>query len=519
MLRRLSDPRAWPIRLRLTALNVGVLAATLALLGGALLFQLDDALVSITADHLRDQGRLALQTFFIVRPPGPGDFRRSPPGGFNLPRAAVAIERRLSGRDTGVMVFDTHGVLVTSSETADDLEDWPQPDGDQLSAALAGREISQVVGQQTRRTLLMVLPLHTSDGIVGALALATSLELADQLETRLRALLVVGTLIALMVAGGLGLRATRDALRPLDHVIGAAREIGAGNLSQRLRLTRRDEIGELAAAFDGMLDRLAGQLDAQRRFVADAAHELRTPLTALGGMVEMLQLGADRGDPATVQRMLNTMNREIERLGRLVADLLTLSRLDSDQPLALTEVALAPLVTEVADHTRLLSRGQQVDCLIEATPTVEANADRLRQVLLNLADNALKFTPPDGRIELRLLETDRFARLVVTDTGSGIPSEVLPRVMDRFVRGDASRARSTGGAGLGLAIARSIVEAHGGVLTIDSEPGRGTTATIDLPLPVPPLRSANVQLTGVRASDPTDKLAVTAGPDRSAPPT
>src|SRR5688572_23989567 len=182
MARRLPDPRTWPIRWRLTALNVGVLAATLALLGGTLLFQLDHALVGITADHLRDQGRLALQTLFIARPPGPGDFRRGPPGGFSLPRAATAIERRLSGRDTGVMVFDTNGTLVTRSETAEDLEDWPRPTSNQLGAALAGREISQVVGQQTRRTLLLVLPLHTSDGIGGVLALATSLELADQVE-------------------------------------------------------------------------------------------------------------------------------------------------------------------------------------------------------------------------------------------------------------------------------------------------------------------------------------------------
>src|SRR5262249_29751474 len=156
--------------------------------------------------------------------------------------------------------------------------------------------------------------------------------------------------------------------------------------------------------------------------------------------------GADRGDPATVRRMLDTMNREIERLGRLVTDLLTLSRLDSDQPLAVSKVALAPLLAEVAENTRLLARGQTVSCLIEAGPTVDGHADRLRQVLLNLADNALKFTPPDGRIELRLEQDDGWARLTVADSGSGIPAEVLPRVMDRFVRGDASRARATGGA-------------------------------------------------------------------------
>jgi len=231
-----------------------------------------------------------------------------------------------------------------------------------------------------------------------------------------------------------------------------------------------------------MLDRLATVLGAQRRFVADAAHELRTPLTALGGMVEMLQLGADRGDQATVRRMLDTMDREIGRLGRLVTDLLTLSRLDAEQTLALAAVELAPLVTEVAHQTQPLALGQQIHVEIDASPTVLGNADRLKQVLINLAANALAFTPPEGRIEFRLDRVNGHVRLAVTDTGCGIAPEVLPRVMDRFVRGDPSRARSTGGTGLGLAIAREIVEAHGGAIALESELGRGTSAIVELPL-------------------------------------
>src|SRR5205807_6364605 len=130
----------------------------------------------------------------------------------------------------------------------------------------------------------------------------------------------------------------------------------------------RDEIGELAEAFDTMLDRLSEVITAQRRFVADAAHELRTPLTALSGMVEMLQLGADRGDRSTVERMLNTMEKEIARLGRLVRDLLSLSRLDAEQPIMMEPVELAPLLSEVANETRLLATGQDVDAQISATP-------------------------------------------------------------------------------------------------------------------------------------------------------
>jgi two-component system OmpR family sensor kinase len=478
---RAVDPRSWPIRWRLPALNVGVLAATLLVLGGALLLQLDSALVGITADHLRDQARLALQSEG-PRPPPPADLRRGPPPAFGLARVAAGLVRRLSGPDTGVFVFDGAAQLVAATETDDDAVGWPQPTTDQVRSALAGTESSTVVSQQTRRALVLLLPLRTSDGVVGVLGLARSLELTDQLEARLRIILAAGTLVALLVAGGLGLRATRAALKPLDGVVRAARRIGEGKLDERLRLRRQDEIGALGHAFDAMLDRLAEVLAAQRRFVADAAHELRTPLTALGGMVEMLQLGADRGDQATVRRMLDSMDREIARLGRLVGDLLTLSRLDASQPLALARLDLAPLVADVAHQTQLLASGREVQSRLEASPAVDGDADRLRQVLLNLTDNALKFTPPAGRIELRLDQIDGRARVAVADTGSGIPADVLPRVTRRFVRGDASRARATGGSGLGLAIAREIVEAHGGDLAIESQVGRGTTAIVSLPL-------------------------------------
>jgi signal transduction histidine kinase len=195
------------------------------------------------------------------------------------------------------------------------------------------------------------------------------------------------------------------------------------------------------------------------------------------------------------------MDREISRLGRLVSDLLTLSRLDAEQSILLAPVELGPLVTEVANQTRLLANGQEVELRIESAPVVRGDADRLKQVLLNLAANSLAFTPPGGQIVFDV-DTDQVggrARLAVSDTGSGIAPEVLPRVMDRFVRGDPSRARATGGSGLGLAIARGIVEAHGGTIAIASQPGEGTTVTISLPL-APELSSGNAQLSRPEAS-------------------
>ncbi len=407
---------------------------------------------------------------------------RGPPSPASFARSADFIVRRLSGPDTGVFVFDASAALVSASESQEDIEVWPQPPRDLLTTALSGTESTMVVSQQSRRTLLLLLPLRGAEReVIGVITLASSLELVEQLQSTLRTALGAGTLLAALLAGVLGLRATRQALRPLDRVVATARSIAGGNLDVRLRLHRRDEIGELAEAFDTMLDRLAAALKAQRRFVADAAHELRTPLTALGGMVEMLEMGADRGDRATVSRMLQTMNREIDRLARLVSDLLTLSKLDAERPIVNAPVDLAVLVNEVASQTRLLARGQHVDVTIADAPLVTGDQDQLKQVLLNLADNALKFTPPGGRIEFRLGSDHGTATIGVADTGSGIPADVLPRVTERFERGDPSRSRATGGFGLGLAIARDIVEAHGGQLSIESKVGQGTVVHIALP--------------------------------------
>jgi two-component system OmpR family sensor kinase len=478
-------PRSLPIRWRLTAVNVAVLVATIITLGGLFLLQLDSALVGIAAENLREQARPFLIGQERRSPPGDQDAREGPPG-FNLTRAGGFMVRAFNSPDTGVDVYDPSGEVVASSDTSEtstNAEEWPAPDPDQLRNALNGAEVRTIVRQQTRRTLILLLPLRSPDGsVAGVLQLSRSLDLIQQLEDRLRLSLLVGTLLAAIVAAALSLRLTRAALKPLDSVIGAARRIGAGDIRERLRLQRRDEIGELAEAFDTMLDRLSEVIGAQRRFVADAAHELRTPLTALGGMVEMLQMGADRGDPSTIQRMLDTMEKEIARLGRLVRDLLSLSRLDAEQPILMAPVELAPIVSEVSNETRLLATGQDVVSRITATPAVLGDGDRLKQALLNLAVNALAFTPSGGHIEFELAQRDGAARLIVSDTGVGIDPAVLPRVMDRFFRADPSRARSTGGSGLGLAIARSIVEAHGGSIALESELGQGTRAIIELPV-------------------------------------
>ncbi|MFN8539415.1 MAG: ATP-binding protein [Thermomicrobiales bacterium] len=226
---------------------------------------------------------------------------------------------------------------------------------------------------------------------------------------------------------------------------------------------------------------------AQRQFVADASHELRTPLTALGGLVEMLLLGADRGDTATTQRALRSAHREVERLSRLVGDLLTLSRLDARREVERRPLELGALVVEVGEQTRFLAGDRTVSWQTESPIMLEGDRDRLKQVLLNLTGNAVAFTADTGTIDLRATRQGDKARIEVADNGAGIDPADLPRLFERFYRGDKSRVRRAdgGGNGLGLAIARAIVEAHGGTIAARSTLGQGTTFTIELPLQKP----------------------------------
>jgi two-component system sensor histidine kinase BaeS len=342
------------------------------------------------------------------------------------------------------------------------------------------------------RQLVVALPL-TVQGRGGppshlVLEQVAALAAADAVLDRLRLGLALGILAGIGLGVPLGLALTRVVLRPLDRMVATSEAIAAGELDLRLRLPPgRNEVARLGHAFDHMVDRLGTALESQRRFVADASHEMRTPLTALQGLSELLLMGADRGDASAVQRTARSMYNELGRLGRLVADLLTLSRLDTakaaDTPR--TTVDAARVLTEVAEQMAALAADREVALHVDAPAPLllPADPDRLKGVILNLVDNALRYTPPGGSVTLRGTADPaaRQVRLQVADTGAGIAPADLPHIFDRFYRGDASRARATGNSGLGLAIGRAIVEAHDGTIAVESQPGAGTCFTITLP--------------------------------------
>jgi signal transduction histidine kinase len=287
----------------------------------------------------------------------------------------------------------------------------------------------------------------------------------------------VAAAIALVMARWLA----RGMTQPLRDMAGAAHRMEVGDYAVRVQTRSRDEVGQLAQAFNRMSGELE-QLERTRRdLVANVSHELKTPITAIRAHLENLLDGVEAPDPATLQVML----RQSERLGRLVEQLLDLSKLESgEMPLHREDVVLPALIARVVGEISVAQESADVRIereIDDDLPPLDADTERLHQVLYNLVDNAVRYTPPGGRVTIAAHRHNGSVLISVTDTGVGIEPEHLPRLFERFYRVDAARSREDGGTGIGLAIARSVVEAHGGHIHADSRPGHGSVFTVDLP--------------------------------------
>lgn len=293
--------------------------------------------------------------------------------------------------------------------------------------------------------------------------------------------LVYAALGATGIALLLGIWLARTLTRPLGDLTMAIRAMAGGQLEQRVQVNSQDEIGEMAQAFNQMSVELARANQSRRQMTADIAHDLRTPLTVISGYVEALR---DQVLDPTVERF-DTIFSEVQHLLHLVEDLRTLSLADAGE-LKLNRQPTIPRVLLERMTAAYAQRAEQhqVRLIVDADdqlPMIQMDVERMAQVLGNLISNALRYTPPGGQI---CMAADRVAsglRLRVQDTGEGISSESLPYIFDRFYRADASRQREESESGLGLAIARSLVEAHGGTISVQSILGQGTTFSILLP--------------------------------------
>ncbi len=301
-------------------------------------------------------------------------------------------------------------------------------------------------------------------------------------KVRFILLFALPTVLILSVLGGEFL--TRQALRPVDAMAQVADRIAGGDLSRRIPADPSgDELARLAETFNRMLERLEDSVRRIWQFSADASHELRTPLTILKGETEMALREA-----RTVEEFQQTLGsglEEINRISKIVEELFLLSKADlGEARLERRPVALASLFKETLSHMEILAKEKHLsltfDCRDEVT--IIGDTDRLRELLLNLVENAIRYTPSEGKIVVVLFRERDEARITVSDTGIGITKEDLQQVFDRFYRADGARALHPKGSGLGLPICKWIVEAHGGTIDVTSEPGRGTAFTLRFPL-------------------------------------
>lgn len=391
-------------------------------------------------------------------------------GGLNL----VSLPQLDMAASAYVQVWDSGGHLISSSPSIGMLNKPLNPAG--LESGRTMYADSYFAGAHLR---VLTVPLKLRNRIIGTLQVAASLTMVDAMRTNLLTTmaLIAAIAVALVMWGSwvvLG-----RALAPLQTIADTVDQINkADDLSRRIPMHEgaQDDVAELVVSVNQTLERLESLFTSQQRFLADVSHELRTPLTVIKGNVDLMRKLKEADED-----LLNSIDQEAGRLNRLVSGLLMLAQAESGKlPLNFSRVELDLLFTEVFTETRVLAGNKvhvhlnQIDEAI-----VNGDRDRLKQVLLNLAANAIQYTPQGGEIFMSLSRVGEQARLIVRDTGPGIPVEDLPYIFDRFYRAEKSRTRSTaGGFGLGLSIAKWIVEQHGGQIKVESKEGEGTTFVI-----------------------------------------
>ncbi len=405
-----------------------------------------------------------------------------------------------AGRRLAVLRLSANGRVVSATpsgyaDSPDPLPLLPEWTGGVPAGAL-GTIVEMPSADGTVRYHVLIVQARMGGGI---LAIASPLTGVDSLVRALiRTLFVVGglTIAGLLLVAWLILRA---GLLPIERIAAAAERIAGGDLSHRTGVAHDDtEVGRMGAAFDAMLDQIEGAFGEQqaalaakaasedrlRRFVADASHELRTPVTSIRGYAELYRAGGLADKPA-LDTAMDRIGTESRRMGTLVDDLLLLARLDQGRPLRRDPVNLSRICDDAAADHRAVDTSRPLEAAIEPGVTVAGDDDRLRQVVGNLIANVRTHTPSGTPVEMVLQRTGDTAELRLIDHGPGIAPEHAAHIFDRFYRADAGRARDgdrTGGSGLGLSIAASIIAALGGQLWHEVTPGGGATFGIGLPI-------------------------------------
>ncbi|CAH1216732.1 Adaptive-response sensory-kinase SasA [Paenibacillus plantiphilus] len=505
-LRTIVVPRS--LRYQLLARSLFILAALLLLIGMSQYWLMKSFLYQSKADAMQTQLMSLPRDLLVQSSTDQKEWERpknGPAAGSGAGNGAVRPDRPfLFLPDMSLAYISADGVFtdISGAENSGNPSPSPSP---QLTAAeyerLAAKDfatgpraknteyeiLSNAAGEEQLVVFHTIGPRSRSGG-PALLQMGTAT--APLQDVIMQQLIIFASLSALALTGGLGLYlpALRRTLIPLSRIVHIVKQTDAGNLGERMPENQgQEEIDRLSASFNGMLERFEISFHTEReakermrQFIADASHELRTPLTSIHGFLEVLLRGA-ASNPEQLYNALNSMHGESRRINKLVEDLLLLAKFDRSPQLQVTAIKLDALIYDMEHQLQMMAGERSLQLQIGENREGEYDADKIRQAILNLFHNAVQHTDgATGSIALSLRSTDTGTELSIRDNGSGISEEQLPHVFERFYRGDASRTRKYGGAGLGLSITKSIVEAHGGTIKVASREGEGATFTITL---------------------------------------
>ena len=461
------------IRFRLTVWYAGLLASLLVLFGASMYVGLERYLTWTLRDSLSKQARQIAETL-LANVNQSGD-------------AYVVDEIKEhyapETNDRFLRVTRADGSILYASGVPNDKSF--DPSKVPLLTGPVDQEFSREEHLSDGSELLISrLPFTARDGSRFLIEAGAPYKQVEDVSRGLLLALAIVLPIVVAVAIGGGYILMRRALRPVDEITKSAERITSRNLSERLPLAHTgDELERLSISLNQMIARLEEAFHYIRRFTADASHELRTPLTVLRGELEAMAQQPQLAPEA--RETIGSVLEETERLTKIVESLLAISRLDAGEAqMERMQFDLADLVATTTEQMRLLAEDKNISLYCDAAREVEVEGDRarLKQVVVNLLDNAIKYTPKGGSINIRVKATKGSAVFDVEDNGIGMPAGALPHVFDRFYRIDKARSRQMGGAGLGLSIVKSICTAHGGWVEVESSEGQGSRFRVELPL-------------------------------------
>jgi len=460
-----------PIRWRLTLWFALILCGILVLSGAVLHILLERYLSNHVDDDLRVHSALVHGTLNPQEIPDSLDYE--------VIHSKLPPINEFASPGIYIQLIDRNGNVVVKSGNLGEQE--LPVNLSLIEQGFAGDVAVQTVSAgDSARVRIMVSPLYLMDQVL-LLEVAQSLNHIDTTMSQVRWALLASILLALALATISGGAVVRNALSPVGQLVRTARSIEASS-----DLTRRvgykgppDEIGELATTFDHMIEHLDQVFQSQKDFVADASHELRGPLTVIRGNLDLLRRNLSAEDRSESVRAIQ---QETARMVKIVDDLLLLAEVQSAQPAQEQKVALKQILLEELSRAKTLAGNRKIVVDRQEDLIIASHAQRLKQLLANLVDNAIKYTSEQGTITLSLFKDGEWARLEVADSGIGIATEHLPHLFDRFYRVDKARSRASGGTGLGLAIVKGIAEQHGGKVSVTSELGKGSTFSVWLKL-------------------------------------